>query len=59
MNINNLTIKAQEAISAAQQLAYNASNTQIETSHLAKAMLEEESGSVVYLMKKNDVNVSK
>jgi ATP-dependent Clp protease ATP-binding subunit ClpB len=58
MNINNLTIKAQEAISAAQQFAYNANNTQIETSHLAKAMLEEESGSVVYLLKKNDVNVS-
>ena len=31
MNINNFTIKAQEAVTQAQQLAFNAKNQQIET----------------------------
>ena len=58
MNINNFTIKAQEAVTQAQQLAFNAKNQQIETAHLLQAMLNEESKSVDFLLKKNDVNVS-
>ncbi len=58
MNINNFTIKAQEAVTQAQQLAFNAKNQQIETAHLLQAMLDEESKSVDFLLKKNDVNVS-
>ena len=37
MNLNNYTIKAQETIQAAQQLAFNNGNPNIETNHLLKA----------------------
>ncbi len=57
MNLNNFTIKAQEAVAAAQQLAYNHKNQQIETAHLLKAMLDDENNSIDFLLKKNDVNV--
>ena len=56
MNLNNFTIKAQEAVAAAQQIAYNHKNQQIETAHLMRAMLDEESRTIEFLLKKNDVN---
>ncbi|HTR32048.1 MAG TPA: ATP-dependent chaperone ClpB [Puia sp.] len=58
MNLNNFTIKAQEAISRAQQLAFNGSNPTIDTDHLLKALLAEEDSLVEFLMKKNNVNVA-
>ncbi len=58
MNQNNFTIKAQETIQAAQQLAYNNSNPQIETVHLLSAMITDSDGTTQYLLKKNDVNLS-
>lgn len=58
MNLNNFTIKAQEAVAAAQQLAFNQKNPQIETSHMLKAMLEDKESSVDFLLKKNDVNAN-
>ncbi len=58
MNLNNFTIKAQEVVAAAQQLAYNNKHQLIDTLHLLKAMLDHENGSSVFLLKKNDVNVS-
>ena len=58
MNLNNFTIKAQEAVAAAQQLAYNNQNQQIETVHLLKALLNDESKSIEYLLKKNDANIN-
>ncbi len=58
MNLNNYTIKAQETIQAAQQLAYNAGNPNIETNHLLKSLLTDEDSSITYLLKKNNVNVS-
>ena len=39
MNLSQYTIKAQEAIQAAQQLAYNNKNAAIETLHLLKTIL--------------------
>ncbi len=57
MNLNNFTIKAQEVVAAAQQLAYNHKHQFIDTPHLLKAMLDNENGSSVFLLKKNDVNV--
>jgi ATP-dependent Clp protease ATP-binding subunit ClpB len=56
MNLNQYTIKAQEAIQAAQQLAYNNSNTSIETVHLLKAILLDKDSSTEFLLKKNNVN---
>ena len=57
MNLNNYTIKAQETIQAAQQIAFNNSNPNIETNHLLKAMLSDKDSSVEYLLKKNNVNI--
>jgi ATP-dependent Clp protease ATP-binding subunit ClpB len=58
MNLNNFTIKAQEAIAKSQQLAFDASNPAIDTEHLLKALLTEEDSLVSFLMKRNNVNVS-
>ncbi len=57
MNLNNYTIKAQETIQAAQQVAFNNGNPNIETNHLLKALLADEDSPVEYLLKKNNVNV--
>ncbi len=57
MNLNNFTIKAQEAIAKSQQLAFDASNPAIDTEHLLKALLTEEDSLVEFLLKKNNVNV--
>jgi ATP-dependent Clp protease ATP-binding subunit ClpB len=57
MNLNNYTIKAQETIQAAQQIAFNNSNPNIETNHFLKAMLSDKDSSVEYLLKKNNVNI--
>ena len=56
MNLNQYTIKAQEAIQAAQQLAYNNQNAAIETAHLLKAILLDKDSSTEFLLKKNNVN---
>jgi len=58
MNLNNYTIKAQETIQAAQQVAFNYGNPNIETNHLLKAMLADDDNSIEYLLKKNNVNVT-
>jgi ATP-dependent Clp protease ATP-binding subunit ClpB len=58
MNLNQYTIKAQEAIQSAQQLAYNNGNASIETPHLLKAILLDKDSSTEFLLKKNNVNPS-
>src|ERR1700760_149001 len=58
MNLNNFTIKAQEAIARSQQLAFDGSNPTIDTDHLLKALLSEEDSLVEFLLKKNNVNVA-
>lgn len=58
MNLNNFTIKSQELLQEAQQLAFNAQNPHIETGHLLKALLKDDDGPVSYLLKKNDVNLN-
>jgi ATP-dependent Clp protease ATP-binding subunit ClpB len=56
MNLNQYTIKAQEAIQQAQQLAYNNGNVSIETAHLLKAILLDKESPIEFLLKKNNVN---
>jgi len=56
MNLNQYTIKAQEAIQAAQQFAYNNTNASIETAHVLKAILLDKDSSTEFLLKKNNVN---
>ena len=58
MNLNNFTIKAQEMLQHAQQLAFNNQSPAIETQHLLKALLDDKDGPVSYLLKKNDVNLA-
>src|SRR6201996_7615196 len=58
MNLNNFTIKAQEAVAKSQQLAFDSSNPAIDTDHLLKALLSEEDSPVEFLLKKNNVNVA-
>jgi ATP-dependent Clp protease ATP-binding subunit ClpB len=58
MNLNNYTIKAQETIEKAQQLAFNNGNPNLETNHLLKVLLADTDSSVGFLLKRNNVNVS-
>ncbi|MFY7898740.1 MAG: ATP-dependent chaperone ClpB [Chitinophagaceae bacterium] len=56
MNFNNYTIKAQETVQAAQQIAFNNQNSNIETNHLLKALLNDNDSIIDYLLKKNAAN---
>jgi ATP-dependent Clp protease ATP-binding subunit ClpB len=56
MNLNQYTIKAQEAIQQAQQLAFNNNNANIETAHLLKSILLDKDSPIEFLLKKNNVN---
>jgi ATP-dependent Clp protease ATP-binding subunit ClpB len=58
MNLNNFTIKAQETIQQAQQLAFNNQNPNVETAHLLKTLINDQDGTTPYLLKKNNVNVA-
>jgi len=58
MNLNNFTIKAQEIVQQAQQLAFDSQSPGIETAHILQALLNDNDGPISYLLKKNNVNVS-
>ncbi|MBA2329294.1 MAG: ATP-dependent chaperone ClpB [Flavisolibacter sp.] len=57
MNLSNFTIKAAEVIQQAQQVAFNNQNSNIETEHILKSLLDQQDSPVDYLLKKNAVNV--
>lgn len=58
MNLNNFTIKAQETLQQAQQLAFNNSNPAIEPGHILQALLEDKDGPVEFLLKKSNANLN-
>ena len=58
MNLKEFTIKAQETVAKAQQLAYNHNNPNIETEHLLKVLLTDDDSPIQFLLKKNNVNVN-
>lgn len=58
MNFANFTIKSQEAIQRAQQIAQSYGHQQIENEHLVKAILEVDENVTPFLLKKLNVNVS-
>ena len=58
MNFNNLTIKSQEAIQHAQQLAQEMGHQQIENEHIFKAISEVEENVLPFILKKLNVNIS-
>jgi len=57
MNFNNYTIKAQEAIQKASEIAVGNQQQSIETAHLLKGMLLVDENVVSHLLKKLNVNV--
>ena len=58
MNLNNYTIKAQEAIAQSQQIAFNNNNINIESEHILKALLSDADSPVDFFLKKNNVSVN-
>jgi ATP-dependent Clp protease ATP-binding subunit ClpB len=56
MNANNFTTKALEALSHAQQEAFNSGSPQLETIHLLKGMLEVDEDSLPFILEKAGVN---
>lgn len=58
MNLNNLTIKSQEAIQQAQQLAHELSHQQIENEHIFKAITKVDENVTPFLLKKLNINVN-
>jgi ATP-dependent Clp protease ATP-binding subunit ClpB len=57
MNINNFTIKSQEALQHSQQLAQSLGQQQIENEHLMKAIFDVDENVAPFLLKKLNVNV--
>ncbi|BAO77706.1 ATP-dependent chaperone ClpB [Winogradskyella sp. PG-2] len=58
MNFNNYTIKSQEALQQAQQLAQGFGHQHIENDHIFKALFEVDENVLPFLLKKMNVNVS-
>jgi len=57
MNFNNYTIKSQEAIQQAQQLAQSLGHQQIENEHIIKAIFEVDDNVLPFILKKLNVNI--
>jgi ATP-dependent Clp protease ATP-binding subunit ClpB len=57
MNFNNFTIKSQEAIQQAQQIAQGYGHQQIENEHLLKAIFEVDENVAPFILKKLNVNL--
>jgi ATP-dependent Clp protease ATP-binding subunit ClpB len=58
MNLNKFTIKAQEVVQQAQQLAFDEKNPAIEPAHLLKSLLNNDEDVIPYLLKKSEANVN-
>ncbi|PWH81975.1 ATP-dependent chaperone ClpB [Algibacter marinivivus] len=58
MNLNNYTIKSQEAIQQAQQIAQGFGHQQIENEHIFKGIFEVDENVLPFILKKLNVNVS-
>jgi len=59
MDLNNFTIKAQEAVQKAQELTVGAENQAIETGHLLKGILLVDEDIVSYAIKKVNANLGR
>lgn len=56
MNPNQFTIKSQEAIAQAQQLAFDRKNSTMETAHLMKAILEVDQDYIPHIFQQLQIN---
>ncbi|QJD95025.1 ATP-dependent chaperone ClpB [Mucilaginibacter robiniae] len=59
MNFNNFTIKAQEAVQKASEIATGNQQQAIENAHLLKGLLLVDENIISYLLKKLNVNISR
>ena len=59
MNLNNFTIKAQEAIQKASEIAVGNQQQAIETAHILKGLLMVDENVINYLLKKLNVNINR
>ncbi|GAB3640968.1 ATP-dependent chaperone ClpB [Spirosoma arcticum] len=59
MNFNNYTIKAQEVVQQATQIAQGNSQQTVETGHVLKAILDDDPNTVGFLSKKAGVDTSR
>ncbi len=59
MNPNNYTIKSQEAIAGAQQLAFDFKHSSLDTFHLLKAILDTDQDVTPFLFKKVNADLSR
>ncbi len=59
MNLNNFTIKAQEAIQKASEIAAGNQQQAIETAHILKGLLTVDENVISYLLKKLNVNINR
>jgi ATP-dependent Clp protease ATP-binding subunit ClpB len=57
MNLNKFTDKAQEIIQKAQQLSFNANNSNIETAHILLSLLTNDEHFTQYIFRKAEINV--
>ncbi|MBN1251414.1 MAG: ATP-dependent chaperone ClpB [Bacteroidales bacterium] len=58
MNLNNFTIKSQEAIQKAQEIAQSNGNQAIEIGHVLKGILETDENVSNFLLKKLNININ-
>ena len=56
MNMNNLTIKSQEAIAGAQMIATSNQQQRLDNMHLLKSLFDMDQDVIPYLIKKQDAN---
>jgi ATP-dependent Clp protease ATP-binding subunit ClpB len=56
MNVNNFTTKALEAVTAAQQIAFNNASPTLDTIHMLKGLFEADQDSLPFLLEKSGVN---
>ena len=59
MRFDKFTLKAQEALATAQQIAMAKSHTVLSTLHLLSAVCNDETGIVVMILKKIGANISR
>ena len=57
MNLNNFTIKAQEAVQKALEIAQSNQHQSVENAHLLKGILSEDENVAPFLLKKMEVNI--
>ncbi len=57
MNLDNFTLKSQEVIQQAQQIAFSLENQAIDTGHILKAIFEKDKNVTPFLLKKLGVNL--